>query len=382
MSKLQELINELCPNGVIFKKIVEVCEVKRGRVISKKTLNENKGNFPVYSSQTQNNGELGRINTYDFDGEFVTWTTDGAHAGTVFYREGKFSVTNICGILKVKDNKVLMVKYLNYILSINTKKHVKAGSGNPKLMSNVVANIKIPIPPIEVQNEIVKILDSFTNLTAELTAELTARKKQKSYYYRELFNFSDDVSSEKLGALANFQNGKGHEKNILEDGKFVVVNSKFVSTDGLVKKFTDRQLIPLFKKDIVLVMSDLPNGKALAKTFFVEENEKYSLNQRIGRITVKSEEKILPKYLFYYLNRNKQLLRYDNGADQTNLRKQDILNINIPVPVVTEQMRIINILDNFSKLTKDLNEGLPAEIEARQKQYEYYRKKLLTFKEL
>ena len=120
-------------------------EIQRGRVMSKEYIAENKGSYPVYSSQTENNGELGSISSFDFDGEYLTWTTDGANAGTVFYRDGKFSVTNVCGILEVKPD-VLLTKYLYYALSIEASKYVNNGMGNPKLMSNVMARIKIPFP--------------------------------------------------------------------------------------------------------------------------------------------------------------------------------------------------------------------------------------------
>lgn len=150
-----------------------VAELNRGRVMSKEYLADNAGEYPVYSSQTANNGEIGRICTFDYDGEGITWTTDGANAGTVFHRTGKFSITNVCGIIKIKDTEELNYKFLFYWLSIEAKKHVYSGMGNPKLMSNQMAKIQIPIPPIEIQKEIVRILDTFT----ELTAELTARKK-------------------------------------------------------------------------------------------------------------------------------------------------------------------------------------------------------------
>ena len=139
---------------------------------------------------------------------------------------------------------------------------------------------------------------------------------------------------------------------------------------------------PLYKNDILMVMSDLPNGRALAKCYLVEENDKYTLNQRIGAFTVNRTHLISTKYLYYVLNRNRQLLRYDNGADQTNLRKNDILNISIAIPTIEEQQKITDILDRFDSICNDLSIGLPAEIEARKKQYEYYRDKLLTFKEL
>ena len=99
MSKLEELIQKLCPNGVEYRTVGDICNICRGIVMSKDFIRDNVGAYPVYSSQTENNGELGKINTYSFDGEYLTWTTDGANAGSVFYRNGKFSVTNVCGVL-------------------------------------------------------------------------------------------------------------------------------------------------------------------------------------------------------------------------------------------------------------------------------------------
>ena len=153
MSRLDELIEKLCPDGVEYKTIADVCDISRGQVISKDYIRDNVGDYPVYSSQTENNGELGKISTYMFDGEYLTWTTDGANAGTVFYRNGKFSVTNVCGLLKVKTDD-LITAFLYYALSIEAHKHVNSGMGNPKLMSNVMSRIKIPVPPLEVQSEI------------------------------------------------------------------------------------------------------------------------------------------------------------------------------------------------------------------------------------
>ncbi len=174
-------------------KLEEVCKIKRGRVISKKYLEENKGEYPVYSSQTLNNGEIGKIDTYDLEGEYLTWTTDGAYAGTVFYRNGKFSVTNVCGILKNNDDEKVNIKYLYYYLQNETKKHVKEGSGNPKLMSNEMARIKVLIPPIIIQNIIVEILDKLKKLSDEaqglLQKEIKQREKQYEYYLEKLLTF-------------------------------------------------------------------------------------------------------------------------------------------------------------------------------------------------
>ncbi len=189
--RLKTLLQTLAPKGVEFKKIGEICLIKRGRVIAKKILQEN-GKYPVYSSQTLNNGILGFIDTYDFDGEFLTWTTDGAYAGSVFYRNGRFSITNVCGLLQVIQDNILH-KYLYYILQITAPLHVSSGMGNPKLMSAAMQQITIPIPPLEIQQEIVKILDQFSLLTTDLLAgipaEIEARKKQYEYYREKLLTF-------------------------------------------------------------------------------------------------------------------------------------------------------------------------------------------------
>ena len=179
--------------------------------------------------------------------------------------------------------------------------------------------------------------------------------KMKNYNY-------DCAKFYTLNELVDFRNGKGHEKNIVQDGEYIVVNSKFISTDGEVKKFSDSQICPVYKNDILMVMSDLPNGRALAKCFLVEEDNKYTLNQRIGAFKVKREDIINTRYLFYCLNRNFQLLKFDNG---------DILKIRIAVPPLEAQCEIVHILDDFTLLS--------AELKARKKQYEYYRDNLLTF---
>ena len=192
MSRLDELIAEFCPNGVEYRKVGDIANISRGKVMSKDYLKENAGEYPVYSSQTENEGKLGAITTYMFDGEYLTWTTDGANAGTVFYRSGKFSVTNVCGVIDNTSQDV-NTKYLYYVLNREAPHYVNSGMGNPKLMSNVMARINLPVPPLEVQREIVRVLDSFTLLTAELTAELTARKKQYNFYRDKLLTFSKDT---------------------------------------------------------------------------------------------------------------------------------------------------------------------------------------------
>ncbi|ELF2682423.1 restriction endonuclease subunit S, partial [Escherichia coli] len=163
MSYLEKLLDGV---EVEWLPLGEVSALRRGRVMSKGYLTENFGPYPVYSSQTANNGKIGSINTFDFDGEYISWTTDGANAGTVFYRTGKFSITNVCGLITLKNKYPLIYKFLFYWLTIEAKKHVYSGMGNPKLMSHQVENIPVPVPcpdnpekSLAIQSEIVRILD-------------------------------------------------------------------------------------------------------------------------------------------------------------------------------------------------------------------------------
>jgi len=160
--------------------------------MSKIYLRDHAGIYPVYSSQTANDGEFGRVDTFDFDGEYLTWTTDGANAGSVFYRNGKFSITNVCGLIKVVDAEV-DVRYLCYVLRDTTKEYVSPGMGNAKLMSNVMASIAIGIPPLAEQKKIAARLDAFDKLcnsmTEGLPGEIAARKQQYEYYRDKLLTF-------------------------------------------------------------------------------------------------------------------------------------------------------------------------------------------------
>ncbi|WP_144282597.1 restriction endonuclease subunit S [Chryseobacterium echinoideorum] len=146
--------------------IEDISKIGRGRVISKEYLNENQGIYPVYSSQTVNDGVFGRIKTYDYDGAYITWTTDGVNAGTVTYREGKFNCTNVCGTIKLKDSSI-NPRFLAYKLNTIAFRYVSRTLANPKLMNNVMASITIDLPYLDEQNKIADILQS---------AELEIRK--------------------------------------------------------------------------------------------------------------------------------------------------------------------------------------------------------------
>lgn len=404
MSKIEELIARLCPDGVEYKAIGEVSSFRRG------SFPQPYGNREWYDGE----GAMPFVQVADIGNDMrlvddtkrkisviaqpkSVFAPKGSIVISIQGSIGRIAITQYdayidrtVAIFKNIDKSVLP-KYFVYQIQrvFEIKEKTARGSTIKTITKEEFTNYKFPVPPLEVQREIVHILDSFTLLTAELAVELAARQKQYEFYRDMLLTF-DDVRAGGtssipfcfLSDIADFRNGKGHEQNMVPDGKYIVVNSKFISTNGDVKKYSNDQICPLFKDDILMVMSDLPNGRALAKCYLTESDNKYTLNQRIGAIKTKDSKNVMTKYLFYILNRNKQLLKFDNGVDQTNLKKSDILHIKIPVPPLSEQQRIVDILDRFDALCNDITSGLPAEIEARKKQYEYYRDKLLTFKEL
>lgn len=196
MSRIDELIQRLCPDGVEYKPLGELCFLSRGKVISKDYLRDHPGIYPVFSSQTADDGVFGRIDSFEYDGEYLTWTTDGANAGSVFFRSGRFNITNVCGLIKLKLPEIRL-RFLFYWLRVVAPSYVNAGMGNPKLMSNVMETIQCPVPPLPVQEEIVRILDKFT----ALEAELEARRKQYEFYRDQLLTFGDEVEWKPLGEV-------------------------------------------------------------------------------------------------------------------------------------------------------------------------------------
>ena len=387
MSRIHELIKEKCPNGVEHKEIQELCVVTRGRVISKNELRENEGHYPVYSSQTLNNGVFGKINSYDFDGEFVQWTTDGAKAGSIFYRNGKFSVTNVCGLLKVKEEYkcIMNTNFLSYILGSVSKNYVNYATSNPKLMSNVMEKIKVAVPPLEVQEEIVRILDMFGKLEAELEAELEVRKQQYEFWRGKLFeNNENNNKSYKLNEIASIYDGTHSTPNYQLSGvPFISVenindiysSNKFIACEDYEKYKIKPKINDVFMTRI----------GSIGKCFVLEKNIKLAYYVSLALIRPDNNI-ILSKYLKYYLEssigQNELYKKTLLHAVPIKINKDDIGIIKVTVPSLKEQQRIVKVLDKFDKLVNDLSEGLPAEIELRRKQYEYYRNKLLRFEEI
>lgn len=202
--------------------IQKIFNLGRGRVISQTEVENTLGVYPVYSSQSQNNGEMGRINTYDFNGDYVTWTTDGAYAGTVFFRRGKFNCTNVCGTLKAIDENNIDHQFFAYLFSVVSKKYVSY-VGNPKLMNGIVAKIPLFYPKlVDEQRKIAKILSTVDKVIEQTELLIAKYRHIKQGLMHDLLTYGVDSDG-------NIRNPKTH--------KFEIKNGILVPSDWEVEKF-------------------------------------------------------------------------------------------------------------------------------------------------
>lgn len=304
------------PTGWEWFKIDDICFLGRGRVISKKEILDNPGDFPVYSSQTFNNGIFGHISTYDFDGEYVTWTTDGAYAGTVFYRNGKFNCTNVCGTLKAKKNDIDM-KLLSIILNTYTKSEVFIASGNPKLMNNVMAKIKIPFPiDINEQKRIVKIIEAKLVAVEKVKMandmQLSIIKKLFDSYVDNIYG-NGNWNKVKLGDIAIIN--PSTRGKIPDDNEMSVSFVPMTVVDaitGTISNIENRKLSEVrkgytyFENEDILFAKITPcmeNGKSAIARNLQNEIGFGSTEFHV----IKTTENILPEWVHFYLRQRKYL---------------------------------------------------------------------------
>ncbi len=365
-SKIEKLISELCPNGVEFKMLGELeddnlIKLGRGNVISKTDITNTPGDYPVYSSSANDEGEFGRYGKYMFDDERITWSIDGG--GRFFYRQShKYSVTNVSGWLKVNDNNVLNLRYLYFVLSNAwlTKVFDYTKKAHPSVIRE---EYKIPIPPLAIQEEIVKILNSFTELEAELEAELEVRKKQYDYYHKELFDLRDDFELKTLGDIYEFQYGEGNTIPTSGD-KFPVYGSNGIV--GSHEKFNSEDAPVIGHIGAYAGIVNWAQGKHFVTYNGVICKIKPGVNPRFG----------------YHLLILQDFRSKANAGSQPFVSYDMLRKTEVKIPPILIQNKIADVLDKFDALVNDISVGLPAELKARRSQYEYYRNKLLDFKEL
>ena len=368
---------------VEWKKLGDIANLVRGKVISKDYIRDFKGEYPVYSSQTADNGVMGCINSYMFDGEYLTWTTDGAYAGTIFRRKGKFNITNVCGLIEVNDGNINQ-NFLYYWLSKTAKSYVLEGMGNPKLMSNVASTIEIPIPSLPEQARIVGILDTFTAAIDNLKAQIALRRRQYEYYRDQLLDLEgkDGVEMKRLGEIGNFIRGSGIQKSDFVDEGFPCIHygqihTKYgISATKAISQI-DETLYKKSKKavkgDVVLATtSEDAEGCAKPVAWLGEEEVAVS-----GDAYIYHHDQNGKFMAYQFMTHNFMLFKIMNatGAKVVRISGDNMANYEFPLPSLEEQHRIVSILDTFEALIRNLE----AQLKQREKQYEYYRNKLLTF---
>ncbi len=392
MSKINELIRELCPEGVEFKRVWEVTawDKKFNAVDNHKQSKTYKYTYLLASALRKLAVEGGDVKLLSTGGEAYGWTTEelagksisegeiisipwGGRA-TVQYYKGKF-VTADNRIATSLNKEYLDNKYLYYFMLSNLRilQSFYRGSGIQHPSMAKVLDMILPIPPIAVQKEIVNILDKFTRLEAELEAELEARKKQYEYYRNQLLSFDEPERVEWLTLDVLAMNFDSKRKPVTKDVR-TSGDIPYYGASGIVDYVSDY----IFDGDFLLVSEDGANLIARSTPIAFSISGRTWVNNHAH--VLKFEEYATRRLVEIYLN-SIDLRPYVSGGAQPKLNKANLNKIKIPIPSMKEQIRVVSILDKFDRLVNSLSEGLPAEISARQKQYEYYRSKLLTFQE-
>lgn len=397
MSYLERLLDGA---EVAWLPLGDLTRIKTGEAVSKQKIAENPGEYPVINSGREPLGFIGEWNTED---DPIGITTRGAGVGSITWQEGKYFRGNLNYSVTIKSSSQMSVRYLYHLLLLMQPEiqSLCTFDGIPALNAGNLKGLQIPIPcpenskkSLAIQAEIVRILDAFTALTAELTAELTARKKQYNYYRDQLLTFSDDeVEWKSLGEVCDFKNGFAFKSSLFKESGLPIiritnVNGKVIDLSD-VKYFDAADYRENTKSyevnygDILIAMSGATTGKI---GFYDHKSPAY-LNQRVGKFLPK-EGLLNNRYLYHYLlSKVDSIYILAGGGAQPNLSSNALMEkILVPIPYpndprksLAEQARKAAILDKFDAIAHSISEGLPREIELRQKQYEYYRDQLLNF---
>ena len=412
MSRIDELIAELCPNGVEYKQLGDCCLFYNG---------DRGKNYPYHADYCDTgvpfinagdleNGIVNLLNCNNISEEKYN-SMGGAklqYGDVIYCLRGSIGKNGIflsdrgalaSSLVAIRPNKTILGKYVYYLLNSSMELKQRTvkdnGAAQPNLSAHSVKKYIFPIPPLEVQCEIVKILDNFT----ELTAELTARKKQYEYYRDLLLDFgvhsgaTSECEWRTLGdvivSLNTGLNPRKFFKLNTDDAEnyYITIreirNGKIIPTDK-TDRLNDEALCLCNNRSNLEVGDVLFSGTGTIGETAVITEKPTNWNIKEGVYTIKPIQSIiLPFFLHYLLQTESIKIAYMKkvaGGTVKSIPMAEMKKLMIPIPSIEEQKRIVSILDRFDKLCNDISEGLPAGIEARRKQYEYYRDKLLTFK--
>ena len=397
MSKLDELIRELCPDGVQVFRLEEIAHYAKTR-IDCKTINED--NYVGVENLLQNKAGKTKATSVPTTGMVIAYQKNDILIGNIRPYLRKVWLADCEGgtngdvlTVQIEDTEKVLPQFLYYVLSsekfflydIQNSK----GAKMPRGSKDAVMKFEVPLPPPEVQREIVRILDNFTNLTAELTAELTARKTQYTYYRDKLLANSYKGEIKQLEECCDSIADGDHQAPPKADSgvPFITISdiderheinlnvTKYVP-DEYYNRLADKRRPQ--KGDVLYTVVG-----SYGIPVYISENKRFVFQRHIA-ILRPNNAVIDSRYLYHAMNGtafHRQADLAAKGAAQKTIGLASLAKMTVPVPPLDVQNRIVNVLDNFEKICSDLNIGLPAEIEARQKQYEYYRDKLLTFAE-
>ena len=404
MSKLEELIEQYCPDGVEYYKIKDVYKRIKGTPITAGKMKEiatPDGSVRIFAGGKTvidaNEKDIPNANITRVPAVLI----QSRGVIDAVYYDKPFTFKNEMWAYTTFNQK--SVKYLYYILKSNIQTFRDAASGMgalPQISLGVTEEFEIPVPPLPVQEEIVRILDAFTELQAELQAELQKRKQQYNYYLDNLLNFKNinrggqiEVRWMKMSDIGTFYSGlSGKTKEDFQNG-----NAKFISyvnifnNPSLFTDVEDRVKILEGEKQNTIQYGDLlftgssetPDECGMCSVLTHHTGEKLYLNSFCFGFRFNDLSGINPefmKFLFRSSFIRKLICKTANGVTRFNISKKEFAKIVIPIPSLVEQNHIASVLDKLYSLVGDLSSGLPAEIEKRRQQYEYYRDKLLTFK--
>lgn len=386
MKNLETLIQELCPDGVEFVKLGDVCKSLSKGTLKTTDLVE-QGEFPVINSGRE---LYGYYNQYNNEGNAITVAARGEYAGFITYMKNPFWAGGLCYPYRTINENLMVTKFLFYVLKKEEKKNMEklvVRGSIPALNKSSFDRVEIPLPPIEVQTEIVHILDKLTSLEAELDC----RKRQYEYYRDKLLSFENvgdqEVEWKKMSEVGTFIRGKRFVRtDIVEEGVPCIHYGDIYTYYGLTATKAKTYLKPekaekmkfASKNDVVIVGAGENNMDIGVGVAWLSDEE-----VAIHDACYIFKSKMNPRFVSHYLrgsNYHLQIKKYVCEGKICSISSKSIGRSLIPVPSLSEQERIANILDRFEALSTSLQSGLPAEIAARRQQYEHYRDKLLTFK--
>ena len=418
MSKLDELLRELCPDGVEYKKLGEIATISRGGNFQKKDF-LTEGVPCIHYGQIYTKYGLFADKTFTFISEECAIKQKMAQPNDIVMAVTSENIEDVCkclawlgdepvavsghsAIIHHNQNAKYLVYYFHSQMFFAQKRKLAHGTKVIEVTPDALANITLPVPPAEIQHEVVRVLDSYTENVAELqrqlTAELTARQKQYEFYRDKLLTFdvlrggTINFCQRTLGELFDFRNGLSKGKEFFGKGTPFVRYTDVYNHRTLRKKDItalvectedEKERLKVSRGDVLFTRTSETAEDIGWSSVMLDDMDDCVFNGFTIKATPKTKE-LLPEYCAYCFSTSdfrQYVTKHCAFTTRASLTGNTIAQYRMTIPPLDIQSRIVNVLDNFEKICSDLKIGLPAEIEARQKQYEYYRDKLLTFAE-